>query len=67
MLLVLAAATLWGTTGTSQALAPAGSTPLVIGTMRITVGSIVLILLALGRHSFRDGGHWPFAGRVVRR
>lgn len=59
MLLVLAAATLWGTTGTSQALAPAGSTPLVIGTMRITVGSIVLILLALGRHSFRDGGHWP--------
>ncbi|MCA9894545.1 MAG: EamA family transporter [Anaerolineae bacterium] len=59
MLLVLGAAILWGTTGTSQALAPVGSTPLVIGTMRITVGSIVLILLALGRRSFRPCSHWP--------
>lgn len=45
MWLVLAAATLWGTTGTAQALAPAGAGPLAVGTMRLLVGGIGLLLL----------------------
>ncbi len=39
--LVIAAATLWGTTGTSQALAPQGAGPLAVGALylgRVTVG-----------------------------
>ena len=29
---------LWGTTGTAQALAPVGATPLAVGTLRLAVG-----------------------------
>lgn len=42
---ILVAAALWGTTGTTQALAPAGATPLTIGTTRIMAGAVVLLLL----------------------
>lgn len=45
-LLVIAAATLWGTTGTAQALAPAGATPLTVGSMRLIVGALGLLLIA---------------------
>lgn len=51
-LLVLAAATLWGTTGTSQALAPVGATPPVIGALRLLVGGLALLAYALARRSF---------------
>jgi len=57
-LLVLAAGVLWGTTGTTQALAPAGVTPTCIGTMRLVVGGGVLMLLALVRGGFGTG-RWP--------
>lgn len=57
-LLVLAAATLWGTTGTTQALAPVGVSPNSIGTMRLVVGGAGLLLLALCRGGF-GGGRWP--------
>ena len=40
---VLGAALLWGTTGTAQAFAPAGFDPLVIGSLRLTVGGVVLL------------------------
>jgi DME family drug/metabolite transporter len=43
--LILLAAVLWGTTGTSQALMPTGSSPLVVGTLRIVVGGAALIVL----------------------
>jgi drug/metabolite transporter, DME family len=46
---VLAAASLWGTTGTSQALAPSGATPPVIGALRLIVGGAVLTIYALAR------------------
>jgi len=46
---ILLAATLWGTTGTSQALAPEGATPLAVGTMRLVLGGAVLMLVALQR------------------
>ncbi|MFO7577501.1 MAG: EamA family transporter [Pelovirga sp.] len=57
--LVLAAAVLWGTTGTAQAFAPAGYDSAAIGALRLLVGGIALLLLALYRRelgSFRD---WP--------
>lgn len=44
--LVIAAAMLWGTTGTSQALAPADASPLAIGSLRLTLGAAVLMTVA---------------------
>ncbi|MDD2898768.1 MAG: DMT family transporter [Desulfuromonadaceae bacterium] len=49
VLLILLAAILWGTTGTSQALAPSGAHPLTIGALRLAVGGGCLLLLALLR------------------
>lgn len=46
MLAVLAAAVLFGTTGTSQALGPDGTTPLSIGVMRMVIGGTGLAVLA---------------------
>lgn len=43
---VLAAAVLFGTTGTSQALGPDGTTPLSIGVMRMVIGGTGLAILA---------------------
>jgi DME family drug/metabolite transporter len=48
LLAVVGAATLFGTTGTAQALGPPETTPLGVGATRIIVGSIAL---------------WAFAGR----
>ena len=58
-LLILLAAILWGTTGTSQALAPPGAHPLTIGALRLAVGGGALLLFALirgqiSRNSFRQ-------------
>ena len=44
---VLMAATLWGTSGTSQAFAPAGFDPLVTGTLRLALGSATMLLIVL--------------------
>lgn len=46
VLAVLAAAVLFGTTGTSQALGPGDTTPLSIGVMRMVIGGTGLALLA---------------------
>ncbi|MCA0328948.1 MAG: DMT family transporter [Actinobacteria bacterium] len=43
VLSVLAAATLFGTTGTSQALGPSGTTPLGVGAARIVIGGAGLL------------------------
>lgn len=51
---VIGAALLWGTTGTAQAFAPVGFDPIVIGTLRLMVGGVVLMLLAGCR---RELGH----------
>jgi DME family drug/metabolite transporter len=58
-LLVLASSVLWGTTGTAQALAPAGASPLAVASVRIVLGGVVLVGLAargrplvVGRLSF---------------
>jgi drug/metabolite transporter, DME family len=44
---VIAAAALFGTTGTAQALGPRGATPLGIGAVRLVIGAAVLVLVAL--------------------
>jgi drug/metabolite transporter, DME family len=62
---VLAAAVLWGTTGTSQGLAPAGVESTAIGAVRLAVGGVVLLVLAMVRGGFRDGGRWPLPGTLV--
>ena len=56
--LVLLAAILWGTTGTAQAFAPAGAQPIAIGAVRLAVGGVALLLLALARRAFHRG-RWP--------
>jgi drug/metabolite transporter, DME family len=62
--LVLAAAVLWGTTGTARALAPAGTSPLSVGAVRIAVGGVALVVVARLRGELRRSGSWP-AGPVL--
>jgi DME family drug/metabolite transporter len=47
-LAVVAAAVLWGTTGTAQALGPDETTPLGVGATRIAVGGLALAAVMLG-------------------
>jgi DME family drug/metabolite transporter len=65
ILFILAAALLWGTTGTSQALAPAGVNPVALGAIRVIIGGAALLVLALSRCSFRGISHWPILPTVV--
>ncbi len=58
--LVLMAACLWGTNGTAQTLAPPEAQPIIIGTLRIALGGLTLLVIALSRHSLRDRRRWPF-------
>lgn len=44
-LLVLTAATLWGTTGTAASFAPAGTTPLATGAATMGLGGLLTLLL----------------------
>ena len=57
-LLIILAAMLWGTTGTSQALAPSGASPLAIGAMRLLVGGGALTVLAISRGELRWSRAW---------
>ena len=54
---ILAAAMLWGTTGTVQALLPAAREPLVVAALRLATGALALVVLAAltrgGWRSFR--------------
>lgn len=52
-LLVLGAAVCWGTTGTAQAFAPPGATPLSVGAVRLAVGGVALLLFAAGQGLLR--------------
>jgi len=61
---VLAAAICWGTTGTAQAFAPAGATPLAVGALRLLIGGGALLLLAVGRRQLRWDG-WPVAATAT--
>ena len=48
-LLVVTAATLWGTTGTSRALGPDDASPLAVGAVRVALGGGILLFLAARR------------------
>lgn len=65
ILFILAAALLWGTTGTSQALAPAGVNPVALGALRVLIGGAALLVLALSRRSFRGVSRWPLLPTAV--
>jgi DME family drug/metabolite transporter len=56
---VLAAAVLWGTTGTAQALAPPGAQPAAVGALRLAIGGAALLAVALARGGLRRGSGWP--------
>ncbi|AST90307.1 EamA family transporter [Sutcliffiella cohnii] len=58
ILFVLVAAILWGTTGTAQALAPAGVHPISFGAMRLAIGGLTLFVFIWiqGNISFHN---WP--------
>jgi DME family drug/metabolite transporter len=49
--LILAAAILWGTTGTAQAYAPPEALPPVIGALRLVIGGTALLIVAWVRGS----------------
>ena len=55
---VIGAALLWGTTGTAQAFAPVGFDPKVIGALRLLVGGIALLLLAIKRKELGNFSDW---------
>ncbi|RKT33474.1 DME family drug/metabolite transporter [Microbacterium sp. AG1240] len=61
LIAVVAAAVLFGTTGTSQALGPADTTPLAVGAMRLAIGGTALaaIGLTLGARSRRRASAPP--------
>lgn len=65
---VLAAALLWGTTGTVAHFAPAGSSPLAIGLATFGIGGVVLALVSARRvlAVLRQRAHlgWVLAGAV---
>lgn len=53
--LIVAAAALWGTTGTAQALGPDSSEPLAVGFVRLAIAGPALLAIAAGSRSFS----WP--------
>jgi drug/metabolite transporter, DME family len=62
--LIIASAMLWGTTGTSQALAPATSSPQIIGASRLLVGGLTLAIIALLRGGLRRQV-WPIGLTIL--
>ncbi len=61
-LLILMAAVLWGTAGTAQAFAPVGATPLAVGLVRLSVGGISMLAVAMLTRSFTPSVAWdPWA------
>ena len=56
---MLAAAVLFGTTGTAQTFAPDGATPLSVGAARLLLGGALLGLLGLVRRLRRSGWTLP--------
>ncbi len=62
---MLAAAVLWGTTGTSQALAPTGAQSSVVGTMRLLVGGATLLIWVLFRDGFSAVRHFPVRATLL--
>ncbi|HUQ42250.1 MAG TPA: EamA family transporter [Candidatus Limnocylindrales bacterium] len=69
VLMVLAAALMWGTTGTARALAPENAAPLAVGAVRIVIGGAVLVLIALARGTLLGARgsrpRWPILAAAI--
>ena len=63
-LLVILGSLCFSTTGTAQALAPDGATPLVIGAIRLWVGGLAMIAWCLLARQIPSVKGWP-AGRTI--
>jgi DME family drug/metabolite transporter len=63
--LIIAAAFLWGTTGTAQAFAPSGFDPKVIGALRLLIGGIILLLLTIKKKELGKLRDWSILALVV--
>ena len=65
VLMALAAAVLWGTTGTAQSLGPAGLSPLWVGALRLVIAGVFFALLVAwaGRGAWQSLAqmHWQRA------
>ena len=57
--LILAAAVLWGTTGTAQAFVPEGARPVEVGAVRLAIGGAALLSFSMVRGEFRDRRQLP--------
>ncbi|MFD1862567.1 EamA family transporter [Planococcus chinensis] len=64
IIMILLAAMLWGTTGTTQALAPETAHPIAIGATRLAVGGLFLLslVLAAGKLNFKN---WPIKTTIL--
>lgn len=64
IIMILLAAMLWGTTGTTQALAPETAHPIAIGATRLAVGGLFLlsIVLIAGKLNFKN---WPIKTTIL--
>lgn len=65
-LCVIAAGMCWGTTGTIQAFAPEGASPLTVGSARVVFSGVILLLFMLakrGRALFAGG--WSVRGVIL--
>jgi DME family drug/metabolite transporter len=58
--MVLAAAVLWGTTGTARALGPDDASPAALGAARIIVGGAILAVVVLGLQRRTTDIRWPW-------
>jgi len=57
-ILVLAAAILWGTTGTAQSFTPSGASPLSVGSVRLMVGGAALLIFAWQKGTLGEKTLW---------
>jgi drug/metabolite transporter, DME family len=64
-LLVVAAATLWGTTGTSRALGPDSASPTSVGAVRLALGGSILLVAARARGIHLRPLTWPRRPLVI--
>ncbi len=64
-LFVLAAAVLWGTTGTAQALAPDDADPISVGALRLIVGGVALLMIVFARGTALRLNTWPLKPTLI--
>jgi len=61
---IIGAAMLWGTTGTTQAFAPVGASPITVGAFRLIIGGTFLLLVAFAGRSFTSF-RWDFRHIII--